>query len=84
MQSVLLSFLMGCVVGVAYGLVNVRSPAPPIIALIGLLGIVMGEQAVIRARDRWPTAPWQAWHAPAPRASADKAATRQRLPNPPP
>ena len=26
--------------------INVRSPAPPVIALIGLLGILLGEQAV--------------------------------------
>jgi XapX domain-containing protein len=27
---------MGLVVGAAYGLVHVRSPAPPMIALVGL------------------------------------------------
>jgi XapX domain-containing protein len=37
---------MGLAVGVAYGLVQVRSPAPPVIALVGLLGMVLGEQAV--------------------------------------
>jgi XapX domain-containing protein len=37
---------MGLVAGAAYGLVQVRSPAPPLIALIGLLGIFLGEQAV--------------------------------------
>jgi XapX domain-containing protein len=40
------SLLMGLAVGVAYALVQVRSPAPPLIALVGLLGILLGEQAV--------------------------------------
>jgi XapX domain-containing protein len=33
-------------VGVIYGLLKVRSPAPPIVALIGLAGILLGEQVV--------------------------------------
>jgi len=33
-----------------YALFNVRSPAPPIIALVGLLGILLGEQAVPLAK----------------------------------
>jgi XapX domain-containing protein len=40
----------GTLVGVIYGFINVRSPAPPIIRLIGLLGILLGEQAVPIAR----------------------------------
>jgi XapX domain-containing protein len=36
----------GTLVGVIYGLINVRSPAPPIVGLVGLLGILLGEQAV--------------------------------------
>ena len=46
MTGYLVSLLMGLAVGVAYGLVQVRSPAPPMIALIGLFGMVLGEQAV--------------------------------------
>ena len=46
MTSYLVSLLMGLAVGVAYGLVQVRSPAPPMIALIGLFGMVVGQQAV--------------------------------------
>ena len=46
MTGYLVSLLMGLAVGVAYGLVAVRSPAPPLIALVGLLGMVLGEQAV--------------------------------------
>ena len=37
---------MGLAVGAAYGLVQVRSPAPPMIALVGLFGMVLAQQAV--------------------------------------
>lgn len=46
MKPYLLSLGAGLLVGVIYSLLNVRSPAPPAIALIGLLGILLGEQAV--------------------------------------
>jgi XapX domain-containing protein len=36
----------GLLVGIVYSLLGVRSPAPPIVALIGLLGILIGEQLV--------------------------------------
>jgi XapX domain-containing protein len=36
----------GLLVGVIYSLLNVRSPAPPVVALIGLFGILAGEQIV--------------------------------------
>ncbi len=42
----LLSLLAGIAVGVAYALIGVKSPAPPLVALVGLLGIVIGEQGV--------------------------------------
>lgn len=44
MKVYVLSLTVGVFVGVIYGLLNVRSPAPPIIALIGLFGILSGEQ----------------------------------------
>jgi XapX domain-containing protein len=50
MFGYLVSFLMGLAVGAAYGLVQVRSPAPPMIALIGLFGMVLGQQAVDMAK----------------------------------
>lgn len=46
MKVYLLSLGAGLLVGVIYGLLNVRSPAPPVIALVGLLGILLGEQVV--------------------------------------
>lgn len=44
MKAMLISFVVGTLVGVLYGVIKVRSPAPPIIALVGLLGMVLGEQ----------------------------------------
>jgi XapX domain-containing protein len=45
MKALFLSFVVGLVVGVVYGVIRVKSPAPPIVALLGLLGMVLGEQA---------------------------------------
>lgn len=44
MKGLFLSFAVGLDLGVVYGLIRVKSPAPPIIALLGLLGMVLGEQ----------------------------------------
>ena len=44
MKVYLASLAAGILVGVIYSLINVRSPAPPVIALVGLLGILIGEQ----------------------------------------
>jgi XapX domain-containing protein len=51
MRSYLASLFLGVAVGVIYGLVKVRSPAPPAIALLGLLGMLVGEQAVSLIRS---------------------------------
>ncbi|NMJ41083.1 XapX domain-containing protein [Roseomonas sp. JC162] len=40
----------GLLVGVVYSLLQVRSPAPPVVALVGLLGILIGEQVLPVAR----------------------------------
>ena len=44
MKMLFVSFAVGLGVGVIYGVIRVKSPAPPIIALLGLLGMVLGEQ----------------------------------------
>src|SRR5258707_14094242 len=44
MKDLLISFAVGAFVGLLYGVIKVKSPAPPIIALLGLLGMVIGEQ----------------------------------------
>lgn len=46
MKIYLLSLGAGLLVGIVYSLLNVRSPAPPVVALIGLLGILVGEQVI--------------------------------------
>jgi len=46
MKVYVLSLCAGLLVGVIYSLLNVRSPAPPLVALVGLLGILVGEQLV--------------------------------------
>ena len=44
MKGMLISFVVGAFVGLLYGIIKVKSPAPPIYALGGLLGRVIGEQ----------------------------------------
>ncbi|OYX73913.1 MAG: XapX domain-containing protein [Rhizobiales bacterium 32-66-11] len=46
MKLYVISLAVGVLVGVIYALLEVKSPAPPVVALMGLLGILIGEQAV--------------------------------------
>ena len=46
MKLYLVSLGAGVLVGVIYALMQVRSPAPPVVALLGLLGMLIGEQMV--------------------------------------
>ena len=46
MRLYLVSLGAGLLVGVIYSLLSVRSPAPPLVALVGLLGILFGEQVI--------------------------------------
>ena len=46
MKLYVLSLGAGLLVGVVYSLLSVRSPAPPLIALVGLMGILVGEQII--------------------------------------
>ena len=52
MKVLFLSFAVGLGVGAIYGLIRVKSPAPPIVALLGLLGMVLGEQLGIWVHTR--------------------------------
>ena len=45
-MAYVLSLFVGLAVGIAYGFLGVRSPAPPVIALLGLLGMLAGETLV--------------------------------------
>jgi XapX domain-containing protein len=61
MRDFAISLTIGLGVGLVYGLLRVRSPAPPIIALVGLLGMLLGEQAVAIVRSRMaPPTPLEA------------------------
>jgi XapX domain-containing protein len=63
MKVYLLSLGAGLLVGVIYSLMNVRSPAPPLIALVGLLGILVGEQIVPVGRQMLAGGSFTAaWH----------------------
>ena len=46
MMPYLLTLAAGLLVGIVYSLPGVRSPAPPVIALVGVLGILIGGQAL--------------------------------------
>ncbi len=62
MKAYALSLGIGILVGVIYALFQVRSPAPPVIALVGLLGILVGEQVPPFLKQAWQR---QATHAAA-------------------
>jgi XapX domain-containing protein len=46
MKMYIFSLLAGLLAGLIYSLIQVRSPAPPLVALVGLLGILAGEQII--------------------------------------
>lgn len=50
MKPYLVAMAIGLLVGAIYSLLGTRSPAPPAIALLGLLGMLLGEQAVPLAK----------------------------------
>lgn len=43
MSPLLISLAAGVLIGLIYALFNVRSPAPPAVALVGLLGMIIGS-----------------------------------------
>ncbi len=46
MKAFAVSLMIGVLAGIIYGLLQFRSPAPPVMALLGLLGMLVGEQVV--------------------------------------
>lgn len=62
MKVYLVALAAGLLIGGVYSLLGVRSPAPPVVALVGLLGMLLGEQGLLlakRAVQRQPiTAGW--------------------------
>lgn len=57
MKLYIVSLAVGLLVGVIYGLLDVPSPAPPVIALVGLLGILVGEQVLPVIKTFWRREP---------------------------
>ncbi|WP_350655905.1 DUF1427 family protein [Psychrobacter sp. S1-30-MNA-CIBAN-0213] len=51
MKIYIISLTVGILAGLLYGVLNVRSPAPPVAALVGLFGMLMGEQIVPFAKQ---------------------------------
>ena len=51
-KAYFISLAVGALVGVIYALLNTRSPAPPIIALLGLLGMLIGESVTGWAKKK--------------------------------
>jgi XapX domain-containing protein len=56
-KTYFISIAAGVLVGIIYALLNVRSPAPPAVALIGLLGMLVGEQIVPVAKRLFSNEP---------------------------
>ena len=46
LKSYVVSLAVGLLAGVIYGVMQVHSPAPPVIALLGLFGMLTGEQLI--------------------------------------
>ena len=61
MMPYLISLGAGLLAGVLYSLLGVRSPAPPTIALIGLLGMLLGEQVIPIAKRLFAGEPVMAY-----------------------
>lgn len=55
MVAYLISAAVGILVGAIYAALQVKSPAPPVVALIGLFGILLGENGFPLVKERFFT-----------------------------
>jgi XapX domain-containing protein len=46
LKPYVLSLVVGILIGLLYAVLDVSSPAPPVIALLGLLGMQIGEHII--------------------------------------
>lgn len=53
MVAYLISAAVGILVGVIYAVLQVKSPAPPVVALIGLFGILIGENGFPLIKEKF-------------------------------
>ncbi|RDK05341.1 DUF1427 family protein [Cupriavidus lacunae] len=60
MKPYFLSLVAGVLAGAIYALLAARSPAPPTLALVVLLGILLGEQVVPVAKRIGSSVPFSA------------------------
>lgn len=89
MKILFVSICTGVLVGVIYAVLNVKSPAPPVVALLGLLGMLAGEQAVPLIKRIWHKEPitaawWRQECLPKMTGIAPKPAAVVAQPTPPP
>jgi XapX domain-containing protein len=49
------ALISGLLFGIGYGLLGLKSPAPPLIALVGLLGMLGGDQLVTHLKEHLAT-----------------------------
>lgn len=82
-MSYLISLGAGIVVGLLYYVSRVQSPAPPLIALAGLLGIVIGEHAIPVVQAQWHAHSQAAQAQPAAQPSEWAASADAGAPNDP-
>ncbi|MGW2964773.1 DUF1427 family protein [Streptomyces sp. NPDC001220] len=52
LRAAALSFAAGLLIGAVYWAMDIRSPAPPLLGLTGLVGIVAGERTASAVRSR--------------------------------
>ncbi|MGW7241494.1 DUF1427 family protein [Streptomyces sp. NPDC054804] len=52
LRAAALSFAAGLLIGAVYWAMDIRSPAPPLLGLTGLAGIVAGERTASVVRTR--------------------------------
>ncbi|MDH2066975.1 DUF1427 family protein [Pantoea sp. GD03673] len=53
LKSCVISLTAGLLAGVIYALIDVNAPAPPVIALLGLSGMLVGEQIIPLVKRLW-------------------------------
>ncbi|MEV5343347.1 DUF1427 family protein [Streptomyces sp. NPDC052676] len=53
LRAAAVSFAAGLLMGAVYWALDIVSPAPPLLGLTGLFGIVVGERAAHAVRARW-------------------------------
>ncbi|GGZ24030.1 DUF1427 family protein [Streptomyces nitrosporeus] len=82
-RAAAVSLAAGLVMGAVYELLGVVSPAPPLLGLTGLLGIVLGERGASAWRDRRAHRRVDARRPPAPRDAAHPAGPAPSRSTPP-